>query len=127
MWDNTMEVKSDEIDNNTFDQINLDKNLQTAKKEGNKTIANNLICNPIDDNIDIMNKQREHVNIKLIDESIKKNDQSHQKVDNTTGQGAKISLLLNKNSFADVFDSQGSSISLLTDNDIIDRVVTRRK
>ena len=32
MWDNNMKVKSDEIDNNTFEQISLDKNLQTAKE-----------------------------------------------------------------------------------------------
>ena len=51
MWDNTMKVKSDETDNNTFDLITLDKNLQTAKIEGNKTIVNNLIYNRIDDKI----------------------------------------------------------------------------
>lgn len=46
-----MKVKSDETDNNTFDLITLDKNLQTAKIEGNKTIVNNLIYNRIDDKI----------------------------------------------------------------------------
>ena len=35
------------------------------------------------------------MNVKVIDESIKENDHSHQNIDNTTGQGAKISLFLN--------------------------------
>ena len=35
------------------------------------------------------------MNIKVIDERIKENDQSHQNVDNTTDQGSKISLFLN--------------------------------
>ena len=91
-WDNTMKVKSDETDNNTYDQITLDKNLQTTKIEGNKTKVNNLIYNRIDDKIDIINKQREHMSFKVIDENIKENDQSHQNVDNTTGQGVNISL-----------------------------------
>ena len=87
-----MKVKSDETDNNTYDQITLDKNLQTTKIEGNKTKVNNLIYNRIDDKIDIINKQREHMSFKVIDENIKENDQSHQNVDNTTGQGVNISL-----------------------------------
>ena len=74
-----------------------------------------------------MNKEREHMNVKVIDKSTKENDQSHQNVDNNTGQGANISLFLNKNRFADTFDSEGSSISMFTENGILDRVVTRRK
>ena len=35
------------------------------------------------------------MNVKVIDESINKNDQSHQNVDNTKGRGAKVSLFLN--------------------------------
>ena len=46
----------------------------TLKKKGNKTIANSLICNLIDDKIDIMNKQRDYMNVKVIDENIKEND-----------------------------------------------------
>ena len=71
-----MKVKSVKTENNTF------------KKEGNKKIANSLICNLIDDKIDIMNKQRDYMNVKVIDESIKENDQSHQNVDNITDQSA---------------------------------------
>ena len=35
------------------------------------------------------------MNVKVIDKSTKENDQSHQNVNNTKGQGAKISLFLN--------------------------------
>ena len=35
------------------------------------------------------------MNVKVIDESIKENDHSHQNVDNTIGQDANISLFLN--------------------------------
>ena len=42
-----------------------------------------------------MFKIRENSSVKVMDERIKKNDKSYQNVDNTTGQGAKISLFLN--------------------------------
>ena len=64
-------------------------------KERHKTIANHINYNSIDDKMDIMNKKKENMNVKVIDESIKENDQSHQHVDNTKGQGANISLFLN--------------------------------
>ena len=54
-------------------------------KEGNKIIAINLNSNPIDDRMDIINKQKEHINVKVIDESITENDHSNQHVHNTTG------------------------------------------
>ena len=58
-------------------------------------IASNLNYNLIDDQMDTMNKQRENMNVKVIDESIKENDHSHQNIENTTSQGAKITLFLN--------------------------------
>ena len=48
--------------------------------EGNKIIASNLKYNPIDDQMDIMNRQRENMTVKVIDALIKENDQSHQNV-----------------------------------------------
>ena len=63
--------------------------------EGNKINASNLKYNPIDDQIDIMNRQRENMTVKVIDALIKENDQSHQNVDNTISQGTNISLFLN--------------------------------
>ena len=64
-------------------------------KEGNKIIASNLKYNPIYEQMDIMNRRRTNMNVKVIDERIKENDQSYQNVDNTTCQGAKISLFIN--------------------------------
>ena len=36
MWDNPMKVKSDETDNNTFDQISLDNCFRLPKKTETK-------------------------------------------------------------------------------------------
>ena len=53
-------------------------------KERNTIIANTLNYNPIDDQMDIMNRRRKNMNVKVIDERINDNDQSHQNEDNTT-------------------------------------------
>ena len=66
-------------------------------KEGNKIIVSNLNCIPIDDQMDTMNRRRKNMNVKLINENITGNDQSHQNVDNTTDQGVDISLFVNTN------------------------------
>ena len=66
-------------------------------KEGNKIIVSNLNCIPIDDQMDTMNRRSKNMNVKLINENIKGNDQSHQNVDNTTDQGVDISLFVNTN------------------------------
>ena len=66
-------------------------------KEGNKIIVSNLNYISIDDQMDTMNRRRKNMNVKLINENIKGNDQSHQNVDNTTDQGVDISLFVNTN------------------------------
>ena len=58
-------------------------------------IESNLNYNPIDDQMDTMNTQKENMNVRVIDEIIKENDHSHQNIENTTSQGAKIILFLN--------------------------------
>ena len=54
-----------------FDAIDSNVAVINDDKEGNKTIASNINYNPIDYMMDIMNKHRKYMNVKVIDESIK--------------------------------------------------------
>ena len=68
-----------------FDAIDgNDPMMIKDNKERNTIIANTLNYNPIDDQMDIMNRRRKNMNVKVIDERINDNDQSHQNEDNTT-------------------------------------------
>ena len=82
------------IDNDIIERV-ATRRKENEINEENKIIASNLKYNPINDQINIMNRRRKKMTVKVIDERIKENNH-HQHVANITDQGANISLFLNK-------------------------------